>query len=323
MTNHRSRVIGVVTSFNPSDNLITHCAEIQRQVSNVVVVDDGSSEQSNETLAKLESSGVHVIYLEENLGIGRAINVGLEVAKAFSPDFVVTFDQDSSIRPGFIDALVDEYDRLEKRGIRVGMVAPNYYSKTSQGIVSADREYVEAEAPIQSGLLMSLVAIEKLGEQREDFFIDLIDTEYALRARREGYVIACAPGLVLPHGFGNQLYVHAFGRRLHKADGRPRLVAVSSPFRYYYRARNRILLNREFKGLAEFRRELWRQTMNDLVLDFGVALWSARGKWALVRVIFAGWRDGLRGRVGKIPMKIFSIAENVSWRHPVNDELDE
>lgn len=321
MINHRSRVVGVVTSFNPSDDLITHCAELQRQVSKVVVVDDGSNEESNRTLAKLESSGVHVIHLEQNLGIGHAINVGVEAAKTFSTNFVVTFDQDSSIKPGFIDALVDEQDRLQKRGVRVGMVAPNYYSKTSQGRLSSDREFLETESPIQSGLLMSLEVIEQLGEQREDFFIDLIDTEYAFRARRDGYVIACVPGLILPHGFGHQLYVHAFGRRLHKADGKPRLVAVSSPFRYYYRARNRVLLNREFRRVRGLWRELWRQTVSDLVLDFGVALWSARGKWALVRLIFAGWWDGFLGRTGKIPPKVSAIAENISWRHPVSDDI--
>jgi len=119
------------------------------------------------------------------------------------------------------------------------------------------------------------------------------------------------------------LYVYALGKRLEKARGRPRMVAVSSPFRYYYRARNRIVLNREYKSFRSVRSVLRKQTVNDLVFDFGVAIYSARGKWSLIRVIASGWADGLRGRGGKIPPVVAARARNVSWRHPVDSESDE
>ena len=315
---HQTRVVAIVSSFQPSSALVEHCVRLQGQVARVIVVDDGSGPSANAVLNEIESLGVVVIRNEVNAGIGHAMNTGYATAQSEQPEFIVTFDQDSEVPEGFIDALIREYDRLTALGFdRVGMVAPEFFSQTRQSTGAPEAGVLVADAVIQSGLLMPTSVIEELGPQREDFFIDLIDTDYYFRAKRAGFVAVCVPGLTLPHGFGHRLYVHAFGKRLTKSNGKPRMVAVSTPFRYYYRARNRVLLNRELKREKSIRSVLRRQTRNDLLLDFGVAIYSARGKWALMRVIVSGWRDGLRGRSGKMPSHVADLARRVGWRHPV------
>lgn len=316
---HAQRALAIIPAFQPSEDLLEHCAQLAPQVSTIVVIDDGSGESAHSVLIQLEATGVRVERMQRNSGIGTAINRGFAVAREMSVELVITFDQDSSVLEGFVDALVDEYDRLISKGLRVGMVAPDYYSQTPQSQISTDGEYLDAVAPIQSGLLMPLSAIDQLGDQRDDFFIDLIDTEYFFRARQAGFVAACVPGLVLTHGFGHRLYVYAFGKRLTKSDGRPRIVAVSSPFRYYYRARNRVLLNREFKQEKSIRKVLGQQTRNDLLLDFGVAVYSSKGKTSLLRLMWSGWRDGLRGRTGKMSPHLAQLASRVTWRHPADE----
>lgn len=317
---HRDRVVAVISSFNPSDELIQHCEQLASQVSEIVVVDDGSDDSARGVLAALEDAEVTVVRLGQNMGIGAAMNAGFEQARVREAELVVTFDQDSDAPEGFVDALVDEYDRLVGTGLRVGMVAPEFFSATPQTRIEQTRAYLEAYAPIQSGLLMPLAVINELGPQRADYFIDLIDSEYYFRAQRAGHAAASVPGLILPHGFGNRLYVHAFGRRLRKTDGRPRMVAVSTPFRYYYRVRNRVVMNREYARKSDLRKQIRRDTRSDILLDFGVALYSAKGKFALLRLMLAGWRDGLRGRLGKMPNKAATLAAKVSWRHPVERE---
>lgn len=323
---HRKRVVAVISAFRPGPSLLGHCATLSPQVAAIVVVDDGSGPAAEPVLRELEQSGVTVVRQTENTGIAAAMNRGLQAVAtldlASPPEFVVTFDQDSEVPAGFIDALIDESDRCTAAGHTVGMVAPEFFSATPQTRMQQPGGGVlEAYAPIQSGLLMPLDTVAQLGPQREDYFIDLVDTEYFLRARRHGLLAVCVPGLTLPHGFGRRLYVHAFGRRLTKRSGRPRMVAVSTPFRYYYRARNRVALAREYGRLdPEIRRLLKRDARNDLLLDFAVAVYSARGKVALARVMWAGWRDGRRGRLGKIPPKTEALAQRVTWRHPVPDE---
>lgn len=317
------RVVAVISAFRPTAAIIGHCASLAPQVARVIVVDDGSGEAAEVVLTALEAVGVLVLRQGENLGIGATMNRGIAEAAApmdrsVSPaEFIVTFDQDSEVPEGFVAALVDEHDRACRAGLRVGMICPEFFSATPQTRMRQGRDFLEAYAPIQSGLLMPVEAIQQLGPQRADYFIDLVDTEYYLRARRAGFEAICVPGLVLPHGFGHRLYVHLLGKRLRKRDGRPRMVAVSSPFRYYYRLRNRIVLNREYaRHDPEAGALLRRDAMRDLVLDFGVAVWSARGKFALLSVMAAGLRDGIRGRLGRIPVRVSQRAARVSWRHP-------
>lgn len=314
---HRARVVAVLSAFRPEPTLIAHCELLAPQVSQVVAVDDGSGEQAEPVLQQLEAAGVTVLRQPQNSGIAAAMNRGIDAALDADAEFVVTFDQDSNVPGGFVDELIGEADRAAAAGLRVAMVAPEYYSLTRQTDEQLTDGFLVSGAPIQSGLLMPAGVLRELGAQREDFFIDLVETEYYLRARVAGYVSLCVPGLTLPHGFGHRLYVHFLGKRLEKGDGRPRMVAVSSPFRYYYRARNRVVLNRAYRGFAELRPLLRRDARNDLLLDYAVAVWSARGKFVLLSLMVSGWRDGFRGRLGKMPEKLMRRSGRVSWKHPV------
>lgn len=317
---HRKRVVAVISSYQPTQELVEHCAQLAPQVAEILVVDDGSDERGASVLDALSAARVIVIKLAGNSGIGAAINTGFEHARQLGLEFVVTFDQDSTAPAGFMDSLVDEYDRLASKGVRVGMVTPEYYSATPQSRPERVGDYIEAYAPIQSGMLMPLSVIDALGPQREDLFIDMIDTEYFLRAKRAGYIAVCAPHLTLDHGFGHRLYINVFGRRLKKPNGQPRMVKVSSPFRYYYRARNRVLVSREFAAEPAAKKVLVKQMLNDTLVDFNVALYSAKGRFTLLKLIVSGWVDGLRGRTGKIPSPLSRQAQRVQWRHPVVDE---
>lgn len=313
----RGRVAAVFSAFRPEPSLIEHCAAIAPQVADVIVVDDGSGASAEPVLTALEAAGVTVLRQPRNTGIAAAMNRGISAAIESGAELIVTFDQDSNVPEGFVETLVHEYDRAVAAGLRVAMVAPEFFSLTPQARAGRDHDFLEAYAPIQSGLLMPSAVILDLGPQREDYFIDLVDTEYYLRARRAGFAAICAPGLVLPHGFGHRLYVHFLGRRLVKGNGRPRMVAVSSPFRYYYRARNRVAMHREYRKDPEAKPLLRRDAINDIVLDYGVALWSARGKLRLLSLLCAGLADGLRGRLGKMPPKLMERASRISWRYPV------
>lgn len=315
---HRDRVVAVFTSFQPTRSLVEHCAAVAPQVRQVIVVDDGSGAAFEPVLVELEGVGAVVLRQATNSGIAAAMNRGFVEAQRAAAEFVVTFDQDSEVPEGFVDALVQEYDRAAHQGVRVAMVAPEYYSLTRQTDGREHGGVLFSYAPIQSGLLMPVSVIDELGPQREDFFIDLVETEYYFRAHSKGYEAICVPGLTLPHGFGHRLHVYLFGKRLVKRDGRPRTVAVSSPFRYYYRARNRRVLNREYRHDRSMRTLLRRDGRRDLLLDYAVAVWSARGKVKLMSLIVAGWRDAHNRQLGKMPNRLASRARTISWRHPAD-----
>lgn len=312
---HRERVVAVFTAYRPDDRLVQHVISALPQVAKVIVVDDGSGPQFAAVLTELEQLGALVCRQPDNLGIAAATNEGFRQAQQLGAELVVTFDQDSQVPEGYVDALVNAYDQATAAGLMVAMVAPEWYSLTHQA-AGREQGVLMAYAPIQSGLLMPVNVINELGEQRTEFFIDLVETEYYFRAASRGFVAVCAEGLTLPHGFGHRLFVHAFGRRLRKADGAPRMVNVSSPFRYYYRARNRRVLNRMYRSTPELHRMLRRDGRRDLLLDYLVAIWSAKGKFKLASLIVAGWRDAAKGSMGKMPDHLAARAGHISWRHP-------
>jgi glycosyltransferase involved in cell wall biosynthesis len=90
---NESRVIGEVIS-----RLIGH-----NRSYNVVVVDDGSTDGTADTLRALP---VHILTHPENLGQGAALATGIEYALRQNADVIVTFDADGQMRPEDIDILI-------------------------------------------------------------------------------------------------------------------------------------------------------------------------------------------------------------------------
>lgn len=312
------RVTAIVTSFRPEATLLEYCALLAAQVTTIIVVDDGSGPAADDVLSRLTAAGVRVERQPENAGIANAINRGYVVAAEYSPELVVTFDQDSRVIPGFIARLVEQYDESIAAGLRPAMVAPEFFADLPQTLMPQERGFLEAYQPIQSGLLMPFSAIEKLGPQRGDFFIDSVDTEYYQRAIREGYDCVCAPGINMPHSLGHMLHVRVLGRFLTKRDGSRRSISVSSPFRYYYRVRNRIVLNREYLKGSPRRKEMIRDTFSE-AMHYGFAFYCCRGKWSLLRVLWAGFGAGVRGEMGKVPDRVAEVSRSISWTHVVTD----
>ncbi|MBP1325260.1 rhamnosyltransferase [Leucobacter exalbidus] len=308
------RVVAIVTSFRPEPSLLLHCELLAEQVKQIVVVDDGSGAAADEVLTQLQAQGVRVVRQPENAGIADAINLGYVTVADYDPELVITFDQDSRVTPGFVAALVEHFDRSMANGLNVGMVAPQFFMGLAQTHMPQKRGFLEAYQPIQSGLLMPYAAIRQLGPQRGEFFIDSVDTEYYQRAIRQGYDCVCAPALNMPHSLGHMLNVRVFGRFLVNGAGNLRSISVSSPFRYYYRVRNRIILNQMYLLRSPRRVQMLRDTFWEM-MHYGFAWYCSRGKGAYLSVLWAGLKAGLARRMGKIPDAVAETSRKVSWKH--------
>lgn len=301
----------VFSAFRPDERLLSAVtAAVDDVDGSVVVVDDGSGEGWEAIWAALERVGARVIRSSTNRGIGGALNIGLRRAFDADADAVVTFDQDSVIEPGFTAALQGAYTAASEH-IRVGLVVPEFFAGVSQVRRRADGA-LYARHSIQSGMLVPKETMQAVGFLREDLFIDLVDTEYELRCHVHGLETIAAPGLTLGHSLGRQYARMAFGRRV-RVPGIPDVVTLSSPFRYYYRVRNRRLVNRAYVRRAPG----WiaRDSLFELV-HFANALLIARPRRALWRLYRAGWRDAGRGRTGAMPASLAPHADAIEWAAP-------
>ncbi|WP_191905652.1 glycosyltransferase [Microbacterium caowuchunii] len=300
----RPRVTAIITAYRPTPAVLDVIESLRPQVTSVIVVDDGSGPTSEATLRRAEEHGATVLRMGENSGIAAALNAGIRAATAADADFVVTFDQDSVPGRDFIDSLLDAHDAAVRSGRIPGPVVPEYFADVSQVHHRAADGTLIGRHAIQSGMLLAADVFDTVGVMREDFFIDLVDTEFEMRCAAAGLPTVAAPGLRMGHSLGRRY------RRPIPLPGLPPLVTLSTPFRYYYRVRNRIVLNRTYwRSHAAW---ILRDTLLEVV-HFVNALALARPRRSLWAVYSAAVSDARRMRMGPMPAAIRTLASKISW----------
>ncbi|SDZ41514.1 rhamnosyltransferase [Herbiconiux ginsengi] len=318
-------VAAVVTAFRPGPGLVELVRSLAAQTGRVIVVDDGSGPDADAVLDGAVAAGADVVRHDTNRGIAAALNTGVAAARAAFARAagsaghaepagtdpaagatgpaaghlaaVVTFDQDSTVDAGFIATLLATYRDAAGAGLRVGLVAPARVEGLPSPVSGYERGFVLGGTPIQSGLLIPVATLDRIGRFAEPLFIDGVDTDYALRTAAAGLVVLLAGGATLGHSLGERHPLTLFGRPL-RLGGQPLSFVVSKPFRYYYLLRNRVLLNR----MHGRRNRAWsiRETLGDL-RHCAIVLAVAPGRMRRVTAMCAGLRDGWAGRTGRIP----------------------
>jgi rhamnosyltransferase len=293
------RPLAIVSSYRPATSLLPLISVLERSA-DVVVVDDGSGDGFQAPFSEARAQGHRVETLARNSGIAAALNVGVRIAKAEGYPAVVTFDQDSMPDPELIGALSDR----AARDPRAGAIVPEYFADVRQALSATDDR---ARRVIQSGMFLPMSTIDEVGAFDEDLFIDLVDTEYEMRCLSAGREILVARGTRLGHELGRTAALRPLAPL-----GWPTVrTMVSTPFRYYFRARNRVILLRRYFRAAPGR--MTGDAARDM-LYLAVIICSARPRRALAALVGRGLADGARSRGGAMPSSLRPLAERVSWR---------
>ncbi|MDQ0030194.1 glycosyltransferase [Arthrobacter bambusae] len=291
-----SSTAAIVSLYNPSEDVLANAAALLKQVNSVVVVDDGSPNDPTRILNELAGMGCNVERLAENSGIAAALNAGISVALsgAAKPDYILTMDQDSLLDDGYVAALLSAATAAFAANVRVGMVAPGSVRglPVRRGPVMNGIQL--GGEPIQSGLLVPVPVIERLGMFQSSLFIDGVDSEFYLRCAADGLCAVIAPDAALNHTLGSPARATLFGRELSFA-GHPLNIRTAADWRYYYLFRNRILLSRQYGR----RFLLW--TVKGFMADYRhlaiVTLFAPHRRVRLHNAL-RGVIDGLRGVSG-------------------------
>ncbi|MDQ0820220.1 rhamnosyltransferase [Arthrobacter sp. V4I6] len=289
----------VVSLFNPTDSVLANAAALLAQVDAVIVVDDGSPQDPAPILARLAEQGCLVERLPQNSGIAAALNAGITKALTAGPkpDYVLTMDQDSLLDAGYVDALLSAATAAQHAGVSVGMVAPGSVRgiPVRRGPV---RNGVQLGGePIQSGLLIPVPVLERLGLFQSTLFIDGVDSEFYLRCEDQGLRTVLAADAALDHSLGSQSAASVFGKEL-LLGTKTLNVRTAADWRYYYLFRNRLLLARQYAR----RFPLW--TVKGFLADYRhLALVTLLAPGRRVRLANAvrGIADGVRGISGPRP----------------------
>ena len=103
------KIMAVVVTFNPDKQAYENIRKLSQQIDFILVVDN--SLKSSRFV--LQQEGIEVVYNSENLGIGKALNFGLDYAIQHDFDWLFTFDQDSQITDNFVRNMISTNELYE------------------------------------------------------------------------------------------------------------------------------------------------------------------------------------------------------------------
>lgn len=301
-----ARVAAVVVLFNPQRGpLLEALRRWAAQVDLIVCVDNGGGDALREEVDAIAPGRTRLVGLAGNTGLGVAHNRGIAVAREEACTHVVLSDQDSLPMEGMVRELLRVEADAVSAGHAIAAVGPRCVDGDSGrhtyfvrcGLLSFRRVpcetpdgWVVADFLISSGSLIRVDALAEVGPMDEALFIDLVDTDWFLRARRVERVAIGACGAWMEHHLGERTLLIRFLRT--------RTLPVHRPFRYYYMFRNSLLLyRRDYVPMSWIVPDLAR--LARLVLFFGVI---HRSRAQNLRMMVRGVIDGLRGVTGPQPV---------------------
>ena len=232
--------------------IVTYCPEIEhikricsiltQNEAHVILVDN--SEKCNLTDLYLKEN-TSIIPLYFNSGIAHAQNVGINEALTHGADIIVFFDQDSEIEHNFLPILINPI--VVGKPMVVGPVLidsksgneyPSFiFNKLRLLKEVYGKEKLEpypVDVVISSGTAATREVFVIAGMMDEDFFIDFVDIEWAIRCRKNNIPILINPLAVMKHSIG-----------ISTVDLGIIKTIVHSHTRTYYKTRNPFLFLRK------------------------------------------------------------------------------
>jgi len=228
------RILGIVVLYNFDNNVVNNIRTYSNYCEKIIAVDNSETkcQGSIDEIKKIKN--LEYISLENNYGIAKALNVGMQYAIKEGYKWALTMDQDSRFSNDIIKVYFETLAQADLN--KIAVIAPNYFfdrkdNKEYDG-------YKEIEYTMQSGNLINVDIYKKIGEFYDEFFIDGVDYEYCIRAKQNNYkVIEC--GKAILHHSPAITKKTFFGFKY----------GYCNSTRIYYQVRNLLWISKKYKSL--------------------------------------------------------------------------
>ncbi len=229
-----------IVLYHPDRKKILSLINICSQYENYKILLFDNTEDSQ--AFELNNKNIILFQSPKNVGVGGAHYTACQMAEAENFDFVLFLDQDSQLPSGFISDMILGFYRLKKLYPHLCAIGPTWNdfdlgdSKT-RALKDKLRRLLKApnlkHVLISSGMLIWVPTLNPIGYPKKEYFIDLVDTEWCLRALYKNYQVLMLPDVKMLHRIGEVKKLRKF------------LVQYEKPIRYYYSIRNSLLLFNE------------------------------------------------------------------------------
>ena len=253
-----------------------------------IVIIDNSPQSSDFVIPQIAT----YLHFPNNLGIAQAQNVGLELLFSNHSEYAILLDQDSKFSLKMASSLLEQFNQLEQT-YNIAALGPSILCQFSHQVVNGklqkgqriNHDVKEVKQIIASGMILSKLSFNAVGEKESGLFIDGVDHEWCWRARNRGFRIFQSLSVCMPHRQG---------------DDRIKILGLTfkqgAPIRLYYQMRNLLLLSR--RNYVPFYwkcRHVLAIPLRYLVNRFYFTQGKERGYF-----MFKGLCDGLRSKCGRI-----------------------
>lgn len=278
------KTLGIVILYYPNINIEENIASYIDSLDKLIIWNNTPKEASGScvTIKSSWEDKIILMGLGKNVGIGKALNEGVRYASENNYTFLLTMDQDSC----FVKDDFDRYlDIIKKANIK-SIFSPNYVIHGKEWYTSMS-DFIEVETTMTSGSIYPVYLFSEIGSFRDDFFIDAIDTEFSLRAKKFGITTRVIPNTYLIHGAGYQKTKYKFLWKTFFPN-------EYSPVRSYYIVRNGIITKHlypwaNWKGFLYY----WFYKRLFFVICY------EDNKFAKIKGLLYGFYHGMIGKTGE------------------------
>lgn len=188
-----NRCLAVVVVYHPHwEELCANMKSYPNGIEKMVVVANSPLDAMQE--GYLMEQGIHLIQNPDNRGVATALNQAAQLGMREGFDWLLTMDQDSRFGSTKTNALPQAMHLAPPQTAAIGVES----LKTPEPVP----RFVPVSFLLQSGTLFHLATWQELGGFKESLFIDAVDHEYCLRAKKAGYQIFEYPSIQLIHQLG-------------------------------------------------------------------------------------------------------------------------
>ncbi len=307
---NQPKIAAVVVTYNRRallEGCLNALLQQDRPLDEILVIDNASTDDTAEIIAKKYNDKVTHVRLEENVGGAGGFYEGIRLAYEKGHDWIWVMDDDveplaDALRvltesPAFNDPSVGFLAALVLDSNLNAQISPfrrfNRLMAACPAIDegSLDRPLVPIEAAGFLGGMVRREAIDAVGFQLKDLFIYWDDTEFIYRISRR-FKVFLVPASKVVHRY---VWVPPPRRSILGIKVKGSTVPVSQTWRFYYNLRNSIFIRTRYV-------KPWLAPLIPVLAvtkPLGAALLFNDHKFAWCRIYCQAAIDGVLGRLGK------------------------
>jgi rhamnosyltransferase len=283
------KIAAVVILYHPSLDIISNIQSYYNYV-DVIYVFDNSETKSFEQAKFSTLSKIRYYHDFQNKGIANRLNTACTQAVKEGFHWLLTMDQDTGFDEEAVKNYLRCFENFEGKDNVAGF-GTNFNKENVTG--TADCHAKNIHRIITSGMLLNLSLYEKIGGFDESLFIDLVDDEYCIAAKKLGYTLIQFSHIYMSHNLGEQVHRSSI-KSLFLIKKKKN---IHAPLRCYYMYRNMLYIKKKYKGSNIWLAENIKRIVISHII---VCILYGRHTLEILKSLFRADKDFRNKKMGKI-----------------------